>query len=74
MREAGHLAEQKDPHDGRSRTLSLTRAGLAAHRRANRSFEAAYAAFVRRVGSQARAKVALVAVETAARDALADLG
>ena len=74
MREAGHIVEQRDPRDGRSRTLSLTRSGRAAHRRANRRFTVAYAAFVRRVGSQARVKVALAAVETAARDALADLG
>jgi DNA-binding MarR family transcriptional regulator len=74
MREAGHLAEKRDPRDGRSRTLSLTRSGRAAHRRANRKFEVAYRAFVRRVGSPARVKTALVTIEAAARDALADLG
>lgn len=73
MREAGHLVEQRDPADGRSRVLSLSRSGLAAHRRANRAFEVAYAAFVRRVASEKRVKVALVAIESAARDALADL-
>ena len=73
MREAGHLVEKRDPADGRSRALSLSRAGLTAHRRANRAFEVAYAAFVRRVGSERRAKAALASIETAARDALADL-
>jgi DNA-binding MarR family transcriptional regulator len=74
MREAGHVVERKDPLDGRSRTLRLSAKGLAVHRRANRAFEVAYAAFVRRVRSERRVKAALAAVETAARDALADLG
>ncbi len=74
MRDAGHVIERKDPHDGRSRRLSLTAKGRAAHRRANRAFEVAYAAFVRRIRSEERIKAALAGVETAARDALADLG
>ena len=73
MREAGHLVEQRDAADGRSRALSLSPTGHAAHRRANRAFEVAYAAFVRRIGNEARIKSALGTVETAARDALADL-
>lgn len=74
MREAGHVVEKPDPLDGRSRTLSLTAKGLTAHRRANRAFEVAYAAFVQRVRNEPRVKSALATVETAARDALADLG
>jgi DNA-binding MarR family transcriptional regulator len=74
MREAGHVLERPDPRDGRSRTLSLTAKGLAAHKRANRAFEVAYAAFVQRVRNEPRVKSALATVETAARDALADLG
>jgi DNA-binding MarR family transcriptional regulator len=73
MRELGHLVEQRKPSDGRSRALSLSPAGLAAHRRANRAFEVAYAAFVARVPSAPSVKVALETVEIAARDALADL-
>lgn len=72
MREVGHLVEQRKP-DGRSRALSLSPAGLAAHRRANRAFEVAYTAFVARVPNEALVKAALETVETAARDALADL-
>jgi DNA-binding MarR family transcriptional regulator len=74
MRDSGHLVERRKPTDGRSRALSLSPAGVAAHRRANRAFEVAYAAFVRRVGSPTQIKAALEAVETAARDALADMG
>jgi DNA-binding MarR family transcriptional regulator len=74
MREAGHLVEKRDPADGRSRTLRLSASGLAAHRRANRAFEVAYTAFMRRIRSETRVKSALTAVETAARDALADIG
>jgi DNA-binding MarR family transcriptional regulator len=73
MREAGHLVEKKQPRDGRSRALSLSPTGLASHRRANRAFEVAYAAFVARIGDQAAIKSALAGVETAAREALADV-
>jgi len=74
MREAGHVVEKRDPADGRSRTLALTRTGLAAHRQANRAFELAYGAFVKRIRSKSAVKAALATVETAARDALADIG
>ncbi|MEP7360252.1 MAG: hypothetical protein ABI744_01605 [Chloroflexota bacterium] len=74
MREAGHVVEKKDPADGRSRTLALSRSGLVAHRRANRSFEVAYVAFVRRLRNEPRIKAVLTGIEAAARDALADLG
>ncbi|HUP82895.1 MAG TPA: hypothetical protein VM284_01760 [Candidatus Limnocylindria bacterium] len=74
MRDAGHIVEQRDAADGRSRTLTLSASGLAAHRRANRAFEVAYAAFVKQVPSESRVRSALATIETAARDALADLG
>lgn len=74
MREAGHVIEKRDPADGRSRTLSLSASGLKAHRRANRAFEVAYSAFVKRIRSESRVKSALASVEAAARDAIADLG
>jgi DNA-binding MarR family transcriptional regulator len=73
MREVGHLVEQRHPTDGRSRALSLSPGGLAAHRRANRAFEVAYAAFVAHVRNETSVKAALESVETAARDALTDL-
>ena len=73
MRERGHLVEQRRPTDGRSRALSLSPAGLAAHRRANRAFEIAYAAFVAHVRDEPAVRAALESVETAARDALTDL-
>jgi DNA-binding MarR family transcriptional regulator len=73
MRERRHLVEQRKPTDGRSRALSLSPAGLAAHRRANRAFEVAYASFVARIRNKAALKAALETVETAARDALADV-
>lgn len=74
MREAGHAVERRDPADGRSRTLALSRSGLTAHRRANRAFEVAYDAFVWRLRKETRVKAAIAAIEAAARDALADLG
>ena len=73
MRDAGHLVEQRMPTDGRSRALSLSPTGLATHRRANRAFEVAYAAFVARVRNEASMKAALEELDEAARDALADL-
>jgi len=42
MRAAGHLHERRNPADGRSYLVRLTPSGLAAQRRANRGFEAAY--------------------------------
>jgi DNA-binding MarR family transcriptional regulator len=74
MREAGHVVEERDARDGRSRTLTLSATGLAAHRQANRTFEVAYKAFVRRVRSESRVKSALAVIEAAARDALTDIG
>ena len=39
MTEAGHLVRTSHPFDGRATELSLSRAGIAAHRRANRQWE-----------------------------------
>jgi len=73
MREAGHLVEQRKPTDGRSRLLTLSAAGMTAHRAANRTFEPAYAAFVKRVGDEAAVKAAIAVIESAARGARAEL-
>jgi DNA-binding MarR family transcriptional regulator len=73
MRERGHLLEVRNPADGRSRTLSLSESGLAAHRAANREFEKAYRGFISRIGDADAVKRALVNVESAARDARQDL-
>ena len=47
MRTRGHLLKERHPEDSRAFLLTLSTAGTAAHRRANRSFEVAYQAFVR---------------------------
>lgn len=73
MRERGHLAEAPNPRDGRSRMLSLTAEGRAAHRRANRAFEEAYARFVDELPDTAAAKQAMVDIERAAGLALESL-
>src|SRR5215472_12159457 len=39
MTAAGHLESSPHPNDGRARSLSLSRSGLAAQRRANRHWE-----------------------------------
>lgn len=73
LRERGHLAERRDPHDGRSRTLSLTASGLAAHRRAGRAFSRAYEVFLARIEDPLTVKALLEAVERAARNAQIEL-
>jgi DNA-binding MarR family transcriptional regulator len=73
MREAGHVVEKRRPEDGRSRALTLSPSGLAAHRRANRAFEPAYQAFVSRVCDESVIKSALEGIEAAARDATREL-
>jgi DNA-binding MarR family transcriptional regulator len=47
MVERGHARRVGNPADRRSYRVVLTADGLAAHREANRRFEAAYAAFLR---------------------------
>ena len=73
MRERRHIDEARNPGDGRSRVLSLTPEGLAAHRRASRAFEEGYARFVARLGDADAAKRTLVEIERAADDALSHL-
>jgi DNA-binding MarR family transcriptional regulator len=46
FRDRGHVETQRNPDDGRSQLVSLTPAGLRAHRRANRSFEMVYRRFI----------------------------
>lgn len=73
MRERGHITEERNPRDSRSRVLRLTTGGRRAHKRANRAFEEAYQRFIARIDDEAQVKEALVAVESAATDALAQL-
>lgn len=74
MRERGHVREEPNPRDGRSRMLRLTSSGRAAHRRANAAFEEAYSRFVARLPDAAAVKLGLEAIEAAAEAALAELG
>jgi DNA-binding MarR family transcriptional regulator len=68
----GHARRLPNPRDGRSQLVTLTAAGLEAHRAANRLFEAAYAAFLDELGGdEAPAKRVLAAVRGAAERALA---
>ena len=73
MRERGHLGERRNPHDSRSRVLTLTASGRAAHRRANRAFEQAYRRFMEGIGDEASVKAALAEIEGAAAEGLARL-
>lgn len=68
----GHARRMPHPRDRRSQLVTLTAAGLAAHRAANRLFEAAYAAFLDELGGdEAPAMGALAALREAAERALA---
>ena len=68
----GHARRMPNPRDGRSQLVTLTAAGLEAHRAANRLFEAAYATFLEELGGdEAPAKRTLVAVRAAAERARA---
>lgn len=73
MRERGHLQEQPNPRDGRSRMLRLSPAGLGAHQRANAAFEEAYSRFVAGIADPEGSKASLQEIETAADEALARL-
>jgi len=70
LRERGHLQEEPNPRDGRSRMLRLNDAGRAGHRRANLAFEEAYARFVEHLGDVPAVKGSLEEVEAAAEAAL----
>ena len=67
----GHARRMPNPRDGRSQLVTLTAAGLEAHRAANRLFEAAYATFLEELGGDEKpAKQALAGVRDAAERAL----
>jgi DNA-binding MarR family transcriptional regulator len=70
MRERGHVEEERNPRDGRSRMLRLTAAGRSAHRRANLAFEEAYRRFVAGISDPDAAKRSLEEIEAAADRAL----
>lgn len=72
IEERGHARRMPNPRDGRSWLVTLTAAGLAAHREANLRFEAGYAAFAAELGvGEALAKRALAEIRGAAERALA---
>jgi DNA-binding MarR family transcriptional regulator len=73
MRERGHISEERNPRDSRSRVLRLTTRGHRAHKRANRAFEEAYRRFVARIDDEKRVKASLVAIEAAATEALGQM-
>lgn len=67
----GHARRMPNPRDGRSQLVTLTAAGLAAHRAANRLFEAAYESFAAELGgSEAPAKRVLATIRAAAERAM----
>jgi DNA-binding MarR family transcriptional regulator len=66
----GHARRLPNPRDGRSQLVTLTAAGLEAHRAANRLFETAYATFLEELGGdEATARRALTEVRDAAERA-----
>ena len=70
IEERGHARRMRNPRDGRSQLVTLTAAGLAAHREANRLFESAYDRFADALGvGQALAKRALAEIREAAERA-----
>ena len=77
--ERGHARRLGNPDDRRSYRVVLTNEGLAAHRAANRQFEAAYASFVRELRTadadgERLARRGLALVRDAAARALAGVG
>jgi DNA-binding MarR family transcriptional regulator len=68
MRERGHVRRAPHPTDSRAYLLSLTAAGLRAHRKASLAFERAHAAFISALGSlsEASARRTLQQLMTAA--------
>ncbi len=68
MRGRGHMVETPNPSDGRSRLLSLSADGRAAHKRANAAFVRAYLPFEEQIADRPAVKTALLAIEAAARD------
>ena len=67
----GHARRVPNPRDGRSQLVTLTAAGLEAHRAANRRFESAYDEFIVQLGGdELPSKRTLVAIREAAERAL----
>ena len=73
VRERGHLRAAPNPADGRSYMVALSIRGRTAHRRAHRSFDAAYRRFLARLEDPDAVGRALSAVGSAAREALAEM-
>jgi DNA-binding MarR family transcriptional regulator len=70
-----HARRLPNPRDGRSYLVVLTNDGLAAHREANRRFEAAHRAFVAALlGGEAEAKARLAVIRAAAERASEGFG
>jgi DNA-binding MarR family transcriptional regulator len=70
----GHAHRMRHPSDGRSYRVTLSAAGLAAHRAANARFEVAYAAFARALpGGEEQARIGLRTLRNAADAARAAL-
>ena len=71
MEARGHARRMPNPRDGRSQLITLTAAGLEAHRAANRLFEAAYLTYIAELGAdEGSARHALGILRAAAERAL----
>jgi DNA-binding MarR family transcriptional regulator len=75
MVERGHALRRAHPNDQRASVLTLSRSGLAAHRRASRRFERAYQALRHELGEldEAQTRAVLQALAAAAARAHAAL-
>jgi DNA-binding MarR family transcriptional regulator len=70
MERRGHARRRPHPRDGRATLVTLTTAGLGAHREANRRFEAAYRAFLEALPhDEVASRSILMAIRTAAIEA-----
>ena len=78
MRERGHVRRKPHPTDSRSHLLTLTAAGLRAHRKASLAFAKAHDAFVEALAhsglDEVRARELLDRLGTAARTGLDAVG
>ena len=78
MRERGHVRRTPHPGDSRSHLLTLTAAGLRAHRKAGLAFEKAHTAFLEALADsdldEDQAREQLTRLGTAARTALDAIG
>jgi DNA-binding MarR family transcriptional regulator len=69
MEERGHARRMPNPHDRRARLVTLTAAGLEAHRAASQAFETAYATFLVELGGEVRPRQVLRSMREAAERA-----